>query len=108
MPNEFKHYGKLGMHWGRRKGSTPTKVTSKKAKTKVEPAHKTMTDAELKAKINRLNMEKQYVQLTAKEKSKGQKLVEDIVGGAAKTTATAYVAFAMKKGIEKAIKSAMK
>lgn len=82
-------------------------VAKAEAKNK-EPEHKSMSDKELRDKINRLQMEKQYTQLTAKEKAKGQKFAEDVLVNAAKTTATAYVAYAMKKGVEAAVKSALK
>ena len=53
-------------------------------------------------------MEKQYKQLTAKEKSKGQRLVGDILTNAAKQTATNYVSKAITKGIDEMIKKSSK
>jgi hypothetical protein len=81
------------------------KHTRKKEKT--NPT-KGMSDAELRRRINRLQMEKQYKQLTAKEKSKGQRLVGDILTNAAKQTATNYVSKAMTKGIDEMIKKSSK
>lgn len=72
----------------------------KKAKA---PAAKSLSDAELKKRINRLQMEKQYAQLTAKEKSAGAKFVSDILLNAAKQTATNYVSKAMTKVVEASI-----
>lgn len=69
---------------------------------------KNMSDAELRQKINRLQMEKQYSQLTKAEKSTGQKFVSDILTNAAKQTASTYVSRYMTKGIDAAINAAMK
>lgn len=78
-----------------------------RAKKKENPT-KGMSDDELRRRINRLQMEKQYKQLTAKEKSKGQILVEEILTNAAKQTATNYVSKAMTKGIDEMIKKSSK
>lgn len=74
-----------------------------RAKKKENPT-KGMSDKELRRRVNRLQMEKQYEQLTAKEKSKGQRLVEEILTNAAKQAATVYISKAMVKGIDKMIK----
>ena len=51
---------------------------------KANPA-KSMTDAELRKKINRLQMEKQYDKLTKQEKNKGKQIATKILGTAATT-----------------------
>ena len=79
------------------------KKNQNRAKKKENPI-KGMSDEELRRRINRLQMEKQYKQLTAKEKNKGQRFVEEILINAAKQTATSYVSKAMTKGIDKMIK----
>lgn len=52
---------------------------------------KTMSDAELKEKINRLNLEQQYTNLSASDVSKGRVTVENslaIAGGVLATTSS--------------------
>lgn len=81
------------------------KLSNKKDKT---PSSKSMSDAELRQKINRLQMEKQYSQLTTKEKGAGQKMISEVLSNAAKQTATNYVSKAMTKGIDDLIKKTSK
>ena len=107
--NDFlKHHGILGMKWGIRrfqpypKGEghkgrytgkknnierlKTNKSKKKEAKEKkkelkknpVSPA-KSMSDDELRQALNRINMEKQYDQLTTAEKTKGRKLYDELV-----------------------------
>ncbi len=122
MNDELKHYGILGMRWGVRR--TPEQLSrdrhSRKKKDRSENEHedykkahtsnsvKSMSDSELRSRINRLQMEKQYSQLTSKEKSAGAKFVSDVLREAAKNTASKYVSQYMSKGVESLIKSAMK
>lgn len=89
--DELTHYGVLGMKWGIRryqpypkgqsgkgvyKGKTkPPKVkkTHLSKKKQAEADMKSMTDQELRQRINRLQMEKQYTQLSVGERNVGQK-----------------------------------
>lgn len=70
MNKSLTHYGVLGMKWGRRRGSS-SKVSHPKAEE--------LNDKELRERINRIQMEKQYKQLTTKEKSVGRKFAEGIM-----------------------------
>lgn len=117
----LEHTGIMGMHWGHRKSSgwaphdnTAAKqhvaTTGKKiAKPFVKPDKKTtalgprLTDAQLKARINRLQMEKSYAQLTKKEMSPGKKAVMNMLTSTAKQTASVYLAKYMNKTIESLI-----
>ncbi len=99
----LEHYGVPGMKWGKSKGSSTSSSTSKKS-TSTNPVKK-LSDDDLRKKINRMQMEKQYKQLTSKEKSSGQKFVTDIITNAAKQTATSYVSKHLTKGLEGLIKT---
>ena len=94
----LQHYGILGMKWGVRR--TPAQLTRANGR-----AGKTESSDEI-TKINRLQMEKQYKQLTSSEISVGRKFVQDVLTNAAKQTATNYVSKYMTKGIDAAIKKA--
>lgn len=122
----IKHYGVLGMKWGIRryqpypKGKghkgrflglksrsqkrAAKKVEKERSKPPTKKSVKDMSDDELKEAVNRLNMEKRYRELTAKQKSRGQKLVVDILNDAAKQAASAYV----KKSLNEYVKTEKK
>jgi hypothetical protein len=79
VDNFLEHFGVLGMHWGHKKGKSNSheddsedfkkKESLKKRKTR------TMSNAELKALNERLQLEKQYKDLTKSEISPGKKFV---------------------------------
>ena len=117
------HVGIMGMRWGHRKaaGWSPTtakqhvakvgqKLAGPSVKSKPRPKGKSkplstkpkrITDAQLRTKINRIQMEKQYALLTAKQMSPGKKIVLDILSKAAKDQAATFVSKYMGKGMEK-------
>lgn len=99
---ELYHYGVLGMKWGKRKG--PSIISTIKSKSKPKEDISKLSDNELRQRINRIQMERQYKQLTAKEKSRGAKLVTNILTNAAQQTASKYVSQYMSKGVESLLK----
>lgn len=122
--NELKHYGVLGMRWGVRR--TPAQLgrssdSSKKRKVREsrkakkaakakasESSKKTvkdMTDAELREKINRLNLEKQYKDLSKNEtaQSRGKQFVKDVLKKSAENLAPQVLNYFGAKGINKLI-----
>lgn len=65
----LQHYGKKGMRWGSRKGKT----SNKSSKSNSLPKAKDLSDEDLKKAVGRMQMEKQYNQLTGnKDKSTGR------------------------------------
>lgn len=90
----LEHHGIKGQKWGVRRfqneDGTRTAAGKKREQSRSEdPAHddynkahsgknvKDMSDAELRSRLNRLQMEKQYSQLTDSDTSKGKKFVSD-------------------------------
>lgn len=110
--NELYHYGVLGMKWGVRRDRTKLLGRKKKGKgTDDSDSQKQsiskMTDDELRSRISRLRMEKDYRELTVtksqKRAEKGKKFVEDVLTNSAKNIATQTVTYLMGKGVNKAL-----
>jgi len=104
------------MKWGRRKGGQaaykkPSKTSDnhpdhdRKVALKKKKLHQ-MSNEEIKALNTRLQLEKAYKDLKQAEVSKGQKVVSEILGNAAKQTASTYVSKYMTKGVEGAFNKA--
>ena len=92
---ELRHYGVPGMRWGVRKDRKSGRI---RGKIKKDPI-KSMSDEELNKKINRLQKEGQYKQLTDKHAA-GKKLVAGIIVGSVTAVAKGYLTKYMKTGIE--------
>lgn len=93
----LKHVGILGMKWGRRKAPGASAPDRTSSDHKVGAALKKkklseMSNDELKTLTNRLQLEKQYKELSKKDLSFGQKFVSDVLVGAGKQLASKYVA----------------
>lgn len=96
------HYGILGMKWGVRRpvgpdgrvlrGSAARKYKKEqKVTAKYEKKVSSLSDKELRERINRLNMEKQYETLTKGDTNPGEKYVKEILANSGKTLATAFI-----------------
>lgn len=129
VPSEIKHYGVKGQRWGFRKATTRggTPPSKRKRKTKVDEGEdkkeaeapkkksaKDLTDAELREAINRVQLEKQYNQLTTPQKA--ESVVSSVLKTAGKQVATqvitqvgtAYLSKAVGVNLNKALPDAYK
>ncbi len=87
------HHGILGQKWGvrrtpaqlgRSKNSSGKKTASDDSHDDYKKAHsgksvKTMSDAELRSKLNRLQMERQYSQLSKSDVNRGKKYLDTVI-----------------------------
>lgn len=86
----LEHYGILGMHWGHHKSRTvsvPSADHLKKMSLKKKKVSE-MSNAELKALTERMQLERQYKDLSKSEISAGRKFATDILMNIGKEVAT--------------------
>lgn len=125
--NELYHYGIKGMKWGVRrfqnKDGSYTAKGKKRYSSKDEPKHddykkahssksvKTMSDAELRSRLNRLQMEQQYSKLSSADVNKGKAFVSKsmkVATAAATATTTALTLYNNADRIKKIIEGLRK
>lgn len=124
--SELTHYGVLGMHWGVRR--TPAQLgntTSKKKKrsgaddddgsnqnghagrgnvtASKKKGVKTLTDDELRAKINRLELEKKYTNLMKEtnppKSTAGREFVKKVLKNSGENIATQATTYGLGKAV---------
>ena len=112
--NELMHYGVPGMKWGVRrtpaqfrrkpsnKKSTPDQKVRKERKSDLNK-RRTMSDADLKKKIERMKLEKEFKSLTQEDIAPGRKFVTEIMSSAGKKALTAAAAGAMAYSVKVAM-----
>lgn len=119
----LEHHGVLGQKWGVRryqnKDGSLTNAGKKRQKSDASEAHpdytrahskksvKNMSDSELQKVNNRLNMERNYKNLTKKEVSAGKKFVQKAIIGAAIAGATVAVSSRVSKATGQAVGNAL-
>jgi len=76
----LKHFGIPGMRWGHR-GKKPSRISEDAARKNQLKKKRVseMSNAELKALNERLQLERQYKDLSSKDISAGRKFVQDIL-----------------------------
>ena len=100
MTNSLTHYGILGMRWGIRRDQSNDSSGRKHIRE--------MTNAELKERIDRALLEKQYRDVTKKETSPGQKFISEVLATSGKQVASVYVSKLMTSGVEAILKQTVK
>lgn len=111
--NELMHYGILGMKWGirrseaqlaRARGSKKTEVHEDYKRVHNKKSVKSMGDQELRNRINRLQMENQYKDLSS-VKSKGEKAVKTFITTAGTITSAIAAYKTYKSFIDPVLKT---
>lgn len=116
----FKHYGIKGQKWHvRRKrgpdgtvsGGTGKVDTSEARSGRLTRGSKNrsklpLTDAQLRARVNRLQMEKQYDQLMAEKHTVGKSFIKEMLKESGKKTARTITERAMLAAAEAALSTA--
>lgn len=111
MENDIYHFGIKGMKWGVRRYQNKDGSLTSDGKARYSDdykrAHsgksiKEMSDTELRTVNNRLQMERQYTQMT-KKTSKGKKIVQALISTAGTITAAEGAYNTYKKYGNKAI-----
>lgn len=122
MENNLSHHGIRGMKWGKRNGppypltqSSKSQAERKASTGKTEGSEKKdaetsgkkkisdMSDSELKEAISRLQLEKQYKDLTksenVKKSAKGKEFVMDVLEKSGKNIATQFTTYIMGEAL---------
>lgn len=98
--SELRHFGVRGMKWGVRKKREPHPESSRRFDKRKAWE---LSDAELNKRINRINKERQYSDMTASKVSKFRKAGVKAVGA----MAAGITIVALRKRIEPGIGKAM-
>ena len=120
MGNDYlAHYGVLGMKWGVRryqnKDGTLTSAGKKRyrERSKTDESHedykkahtpksiKSMSDAELRNRLNRLQMERQYSQLSESSVNKGKEYAQKVFKAGTTVAAVTTTALTIYNNIDK-------
>ena len=113
--DELQHHGIKGMKWGIRKDRKKSSMVSGKKKRSTttsglhedyKKAHdrtsaRTMSDAELRARINRLQMEKQYSDLSGADIARGKQVAKTIMKVATTVAAVTTTGLTIYNNVDK-------
>jgi len=111
MDNTLIHYGILGMKWGIRR--TPEQLARARGRSKTYKPHedykkahtpksiKSMSDFELRNRLNRLQMERQYSQLSKSVVNKGKEYAQKVFKAGTTVAAVTTTALTIYNNIDK-------
>lgn len=114
MENELYHFGIKGMKWGIRRyqnkdGSLTVAGKKRYSDSSSNNEIKDLTDQELRDRINRLNLERQYRDLTTpsgqKQVNKGKQFVTSVLETSGKNIVTQLVTYGMGTAVNKIFKA---
>lgn len=116
-PEQFRefleHHGVKGMKWGVRKSRVSStggaSKQRKKAPTKTtfQKTPNRLTDAQLNARIKRMELEKRYRELNKADVSEGKKFTKEVLNSSGKQIATTLIAGAALVAIGAALSKKM-
>ena len=115
--NELHHHGIKGMRWGVRRYQNPDGSRTalgkkressrndkeKKARKADVKNRRTMSDADLKKRVERMKLEKEYKTLVDEDTAPGKKYVFEILSAVGKKTLTIAAAGALAYGVKAAM-----
>ena len=115
--NDLYHYGIKGMRWGVRRYQNPDgsrtalgkkresspNTKEKKARQADAKNRRTMSDVDLKKRIERMKLEKEYKTLVDEDTAPGKKYVFEILSAVGKKTLTIAAAGALAYGVKAAM-----
>lgn len=83
----LRHYGVLGMKWGKRSGNKSTSNTSRKNSSDKPGKKRRMSNKELNSRLKRMKLEQEYEKLAASKatSAKVDKLAKSLATAAALT-----------------------
>ena len=105
------HYGILGMKWGVRR--TPAQLARARGRSTTDKSHedykkahtpksiKSMSDAELRNRLNRLQMERQYSQLSESSVNKGKEYAQKVFKAGTTVAAVTTTALTIYNNVDK-------
>ena len=108
--NELKHHGVVGMKWGVRRAKRQSSQSDdyKQSRSIMKKKIEEMSNADLKAVNNRLNLEANYREVSKRNVSAGRKWVTGILVGAATAVAATYAQQYAKQGADALLKGGLK